>query len=871
MPNERIDFGGLSEEDWLAGVDLGMAMPLSGRRAEKDDRWEITKGVSAGIDQLQGIGGGLIGIAGDIIGSESMQEAGIDIYNEQMAEAAESEARISSYENITGVEDAWDYFMHGFGTLIPMFAPSLISGGVGAFAGKRAAQKGVKAYMEKTFKDATAQGLAKDAAGKVAAQKVALGTFTGAYLSSGAMETGSIYGDIAEQTGEREAGVSIIGGALAGFLDAYPAFRLLRKHKLGEELVKKADTFFLSEAGKQLLAEGGTEAAQTVIERFAVQTVDENIHTLSDEGIEEIINAGLIGAFGGGVMGGIGHPMRRRRSEREIKDEVDAEGGDALDAETRVAMEATQEDELDLQRERQTGEEIEDLLDRLLAGTGGRYDLGIYPDDDPTERWKQEVARRRQGGPEGPMAGREDLPKEVVSGEVPEVATPQDHFRNRQRAAQEAYEATQAPQPVDDELKEIMPGVPVPEGQAVDIGGEGAGGAPGAATFQQRQATFAEAREARRAAEAGEIPGVTPAGEMSDVLDEMGEAPAPSGKAWNKFREDRATRRAQETAERKAADVQYDAALDMDESLDTLMDNPAYAANAVMPDIEQEDGRYRMVIKDPVTGEEIDEVFPWRNGDAAAARQADDDYLDVWQHKKNRADNARKVNALSPFSQKAVDSTMEEVNASKSRHTLMYMTPDEFLTVAEELKDGPDTEKQATVEKAWTEKGEFDSIPNLTFENNGDGTATVVGHDGRHRAMKLKELGYTTMAVRILSAEGGEGRAIRWDSQQEGNNDKIPVEQWPQTLKGQARETEIPFPESQIVKPPVTPRDVVPETPPETDPLEGLDLKKIKVSRRSKKDGKPGKATASAEVLLRHHQKREDSITALKNCLLDKD
>ncbi|MDK9790103.1 hypothetical protein [Vibrio sp. D431a] len=121
------------------------------------------------------------------------------------------------------------------------------------------------------------------------------------------------------------------------------------------------------------------------------------------------------------------------------------------------------------------------------------------------------------------------------------------------------------------------------------------------------------------------------------------------------------------------------------------------------------------------------------------------------------------VDGAFAFSDKAFDDL--EVTFYKSRETLAYMTPEDFLAVAEK---GFDSSKEGVC-KGVIESGEgFTSIPFLTFEHDGKGNARVVGHEGRHRAMVLFNEGVSKIPVVLKSAAGGEGMSIRWGSQDGG-------------------------------------------------------------------------------------------------------
>jgi len=97
-----------------------------------------------------------------------------------------------------------------------------------------------------------------------------------------------------------------------------------------------------------------------------------------------------------------------------------------------------------------------------------------------------------------------------------------------------------------------------------------------------------------------------------------------------------------------------------------------------------------------------------------------------------------------------------------SREILVEMPIDDFLNVAK--KEVSQTKLKGT--RALVEDGKpFNTIPSLSFSNKGDGTGQVVGHEGRHRAMALKERGETTIPVKIISDASNTGPSIRWGIQ----------------------------------------------------------------------------------------------------------
>jgi hypothetical protein len=101
------------------------------------------------------------------------------------------------------------------------------------------------------------------------------------------------------------------------------------------------------------------------------------------------------------------------------------------------------------------------------------------------------------------------------------------------------------------------------------------------------------------------------------------------------------------------------------------------------------------------------------------------------------------------FKKEAVDQAAKQND--KSREILVDMPIDDFLAAAKQEKS---PEKLAAVKDLLSKGIPFETVPSLQFANNGDGTAKVVGHDGRHRAMALKERGETTIPVRLTSNAG---------------------------------------------------------------------------------------------------------------------
>jgi len=130
-----------------------------------------------------------------------------------------------------------------------------------------------------------------------------------------------------------------------------------------------------------------------------------------------------------------------------------------------------------------------------------------------------------------------------------------------------------------------------------------------------------------------------------------------------------------------------------------------------------------------------------------------------------------------------------------SREILVDMPIRDFLKVAEKVSpDDPQRADSRKITKELVEKGTpFRSIPSLTFENSGDGTAKVVGHEGRHRAMALLAEGEDTIPV-VLHSYGGKGGSIRWGQQNDPDSFDY-KDVLPDRLKSEDTDDVVPMPD----------------------------------------------------------------------------
>lgn len=353
----------ISDDDVLAALPVAQPDQFSGmgldevRSLALNDDTAFTRGIKGGVDQLQSLGGGLLALAGDAAGSEKLKNFGLDIYQDNMNEAAIN-APTTTFDDLMGSStddlgalgaDVMEWTGYQLGNLAPTMAASMLGGGVGGFVAKKSAQKAIGSLVVDQLKKGATLDAAKKAAGTALAKRVATGQTLGALAASSGMEIGSIYGET------EDVDVSLLHGFAAGAVDALPVGRVLNKFGLASAAKDQIKRSVVGEILKQGVFEGGTEALQTLIEQHASYWVENNGKSLlTDLGAvnwAEIREATAAGALGGGFMSGGTQILTRGKqtmdeANRRIKGAAEdalARGGDALAAELQAARAASQE------------------------------------------------------------------------------------------------------------------------------------------------------------------------------------------------------------------------------------------------------------------------------------------------------------------------------------------------------------------------------------------------------------------------------------------------------------------------------------------------------------------------------------------------
>ena len=130
------------------------------------------------------------------------------------------------------------------------------------------------------------------------------------------------------------------------------------------------------------------------------------------------------------------------------------------------------------------------------------------------------------------------------------------------------------------------------------------------------------------------------------------------------------------------------------------------------------------------------------------------------------------------FTEAAISTVRRADEIPNSRDRLVYLTPGEFLRLAEPL-DTPFAPKAEAIQRDMGLGEKFPDVPRLKMNEEG----RIVDHDGRHRAMALRDRGVDRIPVRLESSSGAGKKDIRWNLQnQPGRNagreyvDRLPTE-----------------------------------------------------------------------------------------------
>lgn len=287
--------------DFLADYALGKQDPV--------EKPSVAGDLIRGIDNLQSIGGGLGALVGNLANLRSVEDWGMEVYRSNEFQASRNPRGVPTYEDIGGMGDAIKYVEQGVMENLPMFVPSLVTGGIGAIAARSAAV----GFVEKAIAEQVAKGLTKQAAeevvSKIVAKRIGISAAVSGLSSSAPMEAGSIYPDVYDETGVKAPIAAMGFGLAAGLFDVIPEGRFFAKAlgpALGGKVLKNMVLRMGAEGTKQALLEGSTETIQTIIEETAKHAQDPTYDVFSDSRLKEYVDTFATAAPLGGMMGAVG-------------------------------------------------------------------------------------------------------------------------------------------------------------------------------------------------------------------------------------------------------------------------------------------------------------------------------------------------------------------------------------------------------------------------------------------------------------------------------------------------------------------------------------------------------------------------------------
>ena len=249
---------------------------------------------------------GLAGVAADLVGADETAE---DLFEKYVQRAAATEYynpdAVGTLQNVQ-LDNFAQYAAEAVGQLLP----DLATGGVAAFAGKKAgeliAKKAVADFVEDRVQEGVPREIAENLATQAITKKVVNRSITGSVTAQSiAQETGAIAGDTFMQTGETAPLSSIAAGVLSGSLDAILPVRFLNNMGINGDVVRQAFGRqvgkAITEGAKGFAIEGATEALQTFIAELPTSYITGE-SPFTEEMLSRMADAFVKGGIGGSTV-----------------------------------------------------------------------------------------------------------------------------------------------------------------------------------------------------------------------------------------------------------------------------------------------------------------------------------------------------------------------------------------------------------------------------------------------------------------------------------------------------------------------------------------------------------------------------------------
>ena len=219
--------------------------PATPEPVPESEMGNFSRGLNYGLENMQALAGGVKALYGSSTDNPEMVDSGMEIYNRNMAEAEKYAGDVMAIEDIDydlGKAGKWLAFTAG--TVVPDLTVGLATGFGGGIIAKKAAQEGVKSYINKEAKDLmqdsisagiekdAAEFLAKEIGEDIAKDQVATaalkGSLVGSAIPAGLQSSGSNFARILQETGVESPLTATGVGVVSGALEALPFSRAFK-------------------------------------------------------------------------------------------------------------------------------------------------------------------------------------------------------------------------------------------------------------------------------------------------------------------------------------------------------------------------------------------------------------------------------------------------------------------------------------------------------------------------------------------------------------------------------------------------------------------------------------------------------------------
>jgi len=334
------------------------------------DQGDFARGLSSGVDSLQGGLYGLAGYVGDAVGSDTLRDFGYEGYDKNMKEVGLRAKATDNIENAESVGDYVDAAQYWLGYAIPQIIEAVVvSKGAGAVT-KKAAERQVRKQLQKEYGGKLNKGAlnAVMSSKKTQAQLAEIlpkatmkGEYTGLAGQAIGTELGYTYGgavDKALEEGKTKEEVDLMRvtkyGTLAGVAEFGAEAITLGLAKVGPaknlfetgRFTTKSRT--VNAASRGLgggTLEAGTEAVQTGLEEMGAGA------TFEEANFRDPTSA-FAGFVGGSAMGTVGGALSKKQDPLAVIDDTVEE------AKQTVADEQQKADDLRRQEQEKADREL---------------------------------------------------------------------------------------------------------------------------------------------------------------------------------------------------------------------------------------------------------------------------------------------------------------------------------------------------------------------------------------------------------------------------------------------------------------------------------------------------------------------------------